>query len=325
VTSVAAPLRRAFICYRSDDTGAVADRLASELRRELECEVFLDHRSLEGGDTWPERLRAEVERADVVLVLIGRQWLTLQAPDGIRRLDDQRDWVRQEIEWALEANRTVIPVLIDGATPIERHALRTVPRIEPFADRQVMHLETKRWDGDFAALVAALTRQGFRKRPAGDTSASPLAESLPAVDPDQVDDPPPSSRTGFPIRALAVGIATAAIMAIASGITEAEIPLLQRWDVSSTAIVRVLVIVIAGSGTFHVLRDRRRALSLLCAVVAGAGCAYAWYTYATKAGAPANVGDWLTWDGTLYILYLTGFALCAAALAAMIRVAAPRA
>ena len=204
-----AVLRRAFICYRFDDTGAVADRLASELPRELECEVFLDHRSLEGGEPWPERLRDEVERADVVLVLIGRQWLTLQTPDGIRRLDDPDDWVRQEIERALATDRTIIAVLIDGASPIERRALRTVSSIESFADRQVMHLATRRWDADFESLVASLTRQGFRRRPVGDIGASPPAGSLPAGDSHRVDDPPPKSRTGFPIRALVAGSTTA--------------------------------------------------------------------------------------------------------------------
>jgi hypothetical protein len=50
-------LPRLFICYRKDDTLAVADRLAVELRRALDGEIFIDHRSLDGGQPWPDRLR----------------------------------------------------------------------------------------------------------------------------------------------------------------------------------------------------------------------------------------------------------------------------
>jgi hypothetical protein len=121
---------RAFISYRTEDSLAVATTLERELGRSLAWgEVFLDHRRLEPGESWPQRLRAEVQRADVVLLLIGPRWLTLQAPDGVRRLDDPDDWVRQELEAALAAQRTIIPILVDGAPPLEKRAFRTIPYI----------------------------------------------------------------------------------------------------------------------------------------------------------------------------------------------------
>jgi hypothetical protein len=65
---------RVFVNYRVDDCLAVASTLARELRDALSYgEVFLDHRSLDPGEPWPARLRDEVQRADVVLVLIGQR------------------------------------------------------------------------------------------------------------------------------------------------------------------------------------------------------------------------------------------------------------
>jgi hypothetical protein len=155
---------RAFVCYRTEDTLPAADRLAVELRQTLDIDVFLDHRSLEGGEQWPNRLRQEVERADVVLILIGPRWLTLQTADGIRRLDDPEDWVRQEIEQALAAKRTIVPLLVDGASLIEARALRTVPQIQQLATVHALPLATKRWDSDLEVLVGLLMKHGFRRR-----------------------------------------------------------------------------------------------------------------------------------------------------------------
>jgi TCP-1/cpn60 chaperonin family len=47
--------------------------------------------------------------------LIGRQWVTLADEEGPRRLDDPDDFVRFEIQTALERRVRVIPVLVDGA------------------------------------------------------------------------------------------------------------------------------------------------------------------------------------------------------------------
>jgi hypothetical protein len=102
---------RAFISYRTEDSQAVATTLERELKRILAWgEVFLDHRSLDTGESWPKRLRAEVQRADVVLLLIGPRWLTLQAPDGIRKLDDPDDWAaRSTSASAAAARRSISP------------------------------------------------------------------------------------------------------------------------------------------------------------------------------------------------------------------------
>jgi hypothetical protein len=49
-------------------------------------------------------------------VVIGRQWLNSVSESGLRRLDEPRDFVRVEIEAALQREIPLIPLLVQGAT-----------------------------------------------------------------------------------------------------------------------------------------------------------------------------------------------------------------
>src|SRR5437899_3026906 len=98
-----------FINYRKDDTQAVVDNLAKELKKQFGADrVFKDDRDIEGGDRWPDRLRQELMKCKVLLAVIGEKWLTILDAYGARRLDDENDWVRVEICTALEHEKKVI-------------------------------------------------------------------------------------------------------------------------------------------------------------------------------------------------------------------------
>ena len=104
-----------FICYRRDDasdvTGRIYDRLVQHFGRHS---VFKDVDNIPLGVDFREHLGDAVGRCDVVLAVIGRQWLIR---DGVRRhLEDMRDFVRLELEAALERNIPVVPVLVQGAS-----------------------------------------------------------------------------------------------------------------------------------------------------------------------------------------------------------------
>ncbi len=144
---------RAFINYRAKDTLHVADALYRELKREIgEDSVFLDHRNLEPGEPYPANLETEVRSSAVVLSLIGPIWLTVQGEHGVRRLDEPDDWVRRELELALELGIPIMPVLIDGTPPLSKAAFRTIPKLEPLAEIQGLRLESRDWDAHFDRL-----------------------------------------------------------------------------------------------------------------------------------------------------------------------------
>jgi hypothetical protein len=107
---------KVFISYRRDDSAAEAGRLCDRLVPKYGADnVFKDVDSIPLGIDFREVLGEAVGRCQVLLAIIGRQWLSIATPSGGRRLDDPRDFVRVEIEAALQRDIPVIPVLVSGA------------------------------------------------------------------------------------------------------------------------------------------------------------------------------------------------------------------
>ncbi len=106
-----------FISYRrqdsSDVTGRIYDCLVETFGRDR---IFKDVDSIPLGVDFRKHLAASVGKCHVFLAVIGRSWL---APDPSRKespLHDARDFVRIEIEAALQREIPVIPVLVQGAS-----------------------------------------------------------------------------------------------------------------------------------------------------------------------------------------------------------------
>jgi hypothetical protein len=154
-----------FINYRSEDTGPTASRLYEELVREFGlAQVFLDHKQIEAGANWPDALRGAVKNATVMFVLIGDRWLTAHdAHTGDRRLNLPDDWVRQEIETAIEAETAIVPILVEEVSPLNEQALRTVPTIRALHGLQALPLRRKDWERDLARIAEYLVTAGFSR------------------------------------------------------------------------------------------------------------------------------------------------------------------
>jgi hypothetical protein len=122
-----AELGRIFISYRREDAsypaGWLFDRLADRFGR---GQVFKDIDSIRLGDDFVEVITRAVGSCDVLLALIGEEWLTVSDQDGRRRLDDPDDFVRLEIEAALARNVRVIPILVG----IDRRGGRIPPGLD---------------------------------------------------------------------------------------------------------------------------------------------------------------------------------------------------
>jgi len=108
-----------FISYRRQDsietTGRIYDQLAGHFGSE---HVFMDVDTIPPGVDFRKHLHEAVARCDVVLAVIGRDWLKRRGLFRKRRLDDPGDFVRIEIEAALQRDIRVVPVLVrDAAMP----------------------------------------------------------------------------------------------------------------------------------------------------------------------------------------------------------------
>lgn len=107
-----------FLSYRRSDSTHVAGRMFDRLTREFSRDmVFKDVDSIPLSVPFPDFLKAQLECVDVVLALIGETWLECKSPNGGRRLDDPEDYVRLELEIALDLGIPTVPIMLAGFLP----------------------------------------------------------------------------------------------------------------------------------------------------------------------------------------------------------------
>jgi len=115
---------RIFISYRRQDSADVTGRLYDRLvQRFGKDQIFKDVDSIPLGVDFREHLGGVVGRCNLLLAVIGDQWAGAGAPGAARRIDDAKDFVRLELEAALERGIPVIPVLVRGALLPEEGSL----------------------------------------------------------------------------------------------------------------------------------------------------------------------------------------------------------
>ncbi|MGI9224455.1 MAG: toll/interleukin-1 receptor domain-containing protein, partial [Woeseiaceae bacterium] len=102
-----------FICYRRDDTAYVTGYINDQLSEEFGADaVFTDVDNIALGVDFRTILDETVGQCQIFLAVIGDNWLTARNADGELRLQDPSDFVRIEIESALQRNIPVIPLLV---------------------------------------------------------------------------------------------------------------------------------------------------------------------------------------------------------------------
>jgi TIR domain-containing protein len=141
-----------FISYRRDDSQATTDRLFEHLASEFPREnLFRDIDSIPKGQDFRRWIERSVTSCDVLLAIIGTQWLGVLDEDGRRRLDNPADFVRLEIETALKCDLPVIPVLLSKAQMPKPEDLP-----ESMRELAFRHGTLVRHDPDFASDVRRL-------------------------------------------------------------------------------------------------------------------------------------------------------------------------
>jgi len=175
-----------FINYRREDSSGHAGRLFDALSSQFAGRLFMDIDTLEPGVDFVDAIEQAVGSCEVLIVVIGREWLTIKNAAGHRRLDDAADYVRLEVESALARKIRVIPVLVQDA-PMPR-AEELPPSLARLARRNAIELSDARWAYDVDRL--ARTIQDILKEkeasapaavPAPEMAVQPPAPVAPAV------------------------------------------------------------------------------------------------------------------------------------------------
>ena len=148
---------RIFVSYRRADSAGEARGLVEALKRRFPGRraVFLDTSDIPYGEDFKRVIRKAIAASDVVLVIIGRQWLSAANERG-PRLHQPDDPVRFEIETALARGSEVrvVPVRIGGAAAPSKSQLPE--SIAKLADFNMAQLRDDTFDADFNALVDQL-------------------------------------------------------------------------------------------------------------------------------------------------------------------------
>ena len=106
---------RIFISYRRSDSAAIVGHIYERLAARYKAEsVFRDINKMPLGKNFYDHIKEELSGCDIVLVVVGPQWLAIDA-QGHSRIQQSDDPVRLEVEAALQSGATVIPVMVDDA------------------------------------------------------------------------------------------------------------------------------------------------------------------------------------------------------------------
>jgi TIR domain len=147
--------KKVFISYRRDDSaghaGRVRDRLEREFGRDL---LFMDVDSIGLGTDFTQVVRDEVAKCDVLLAVIGPNWIAAKNKEGSHRLDDPEDFVRIEIAAALQRNIPVVPILLDEARIPK---VQELPRdLKGLTKRHALYVRHTSFQSDMDKLIQQL-------------------------------------------------------------------------------------------------------------------------------------------------------------------------
>ena len=159
-----------FISYRRAEdnksyiVGTIHEKLSKVFGR---GNVFRDTYDITSGTQWRARLDHEVNSCKVMLVVIGPDWANLADPTGKKRLFDDHDVTRWEVETGLrrrkEENIAFIPVLVSGTRLPRKEELP--PTLQELSEIQNIIIRNfPDFDQDMDKLVQDIrTLGGFRE------------------------------------------------------------------------------------------------------------------------------------------------------------------
>jgi hypothetical protein len=169
-------VRAIFISYRREDVEGHARSLFQDLTAEFGKErVFMDVAGIEPGLDFRRVIDQQVASCEVLLAMIGKDWLDAKDESGRRRLDQPADFVRLETASALKRDIPVVPVLVHGARMPQAEELPDA--LKDLAYRNAVELTHARWDSDVRVLMDYLRPHVVEPRESVDLN-TPTAGSV---------------------------------------------------------------------------------------------------------------------------------------------------
>ncbi|MBL7713192.1 MAG: toll/interleukin-1 receptor domain-containing protein [Chitinophagaceae bacterium] len=167
--------KKIFISYRVKDTQAATGRLVDALKQHFdEDQIFLDIDKIEPGLDFTLVISKYLDSSDVMLVIIGPDWMAYNSERNTYRINEKNDWVRLEIATALQRNIRVVPVLLEGASLPDEELL--TEDLKPLLRRQSYEISNKRWKYDSEQLIEFLKKiLGQAAKPAPKPAPVPAA------------------------------------------------------------------------------------------------------------------------------------------------------
>jgi len=113
-------------------------------------QVFWDRDTLEPGTNYRNEIKATLEECEIVIAVIGKEWLDIRDELGNRRLENEDDVLRLELRAALGRKIPIIPVLVGSAMMPNA---RDLPEdLKPLTDWNAMRLSADDPRGSYKKL-----------------------------------------------------------------------------------------------------------------------------------------------------------------------------
>ncbi len=146
-----------FISYRRADSEGYAGRLYDRLRACFgDDRVFMDVTDIHVGENFADAINQAIGSCQVVIVLIGPSWHSITDEMGRKRLDDPHDFVRVEVQAALDREVLLIPVLVNRVKMPKPEDLPY--ELRSLTNYKAFEIRHRRFDSDFESLVAELAQ-----------------------------------------------------------------------------------------------------------------------------------------------------------------------
>jgi hypothetical protein len=146
-----------FISYRRLDSKSDARSICQRLEKAFgKGKVFIDIDSIRPGENFQSVLKKDLEKCNIMVVVIGLPWLELLRSSGPTDSETSHDYVHLEVASALERKLPIFPVLVDGATMPEAKDLPD--DLKPLAFRQAFSVRHDSFPRDMLGLEQELRR-----------------------------------------------------------------------------------------------------------------------------------------------------------------------